>query len=112
MDNSDTRYKVKFFIYVILAVLTPWSTLFTATSPEKIASMLWPEWIGILISSVVAGLIAARAYMDTSAGVKVADKEWEEYLSDLDKESNKKAHEIASAASIKTDTTTRPVTKL
>lgn len=112
MENGDIRYKVKFIIYVILALLTPWSTLFTSTSPEKIANMLWPEWIGVLISSIVAGLIAARAYMDTSSGVKVADKEWEEYLSDLNKESDKKAKEMLANAGVKSDTTIQPISKV
>lgn len=81
--SENTRYWAKFIIYIILSMLTPWATLFTSMSPDKINAMLWPEWVGTIITSVIAGLIAARAFFDTSSGVIKADKEWEEYLNDV-----------------------------
>lgn len=84
MLDETKLYWVKFTIYVIIGFLSPWATLFTTSSVEQILSMGWVGWVGATITSLIATLTAARAYLDTTSGTIKADKEWEEWVDDIE----------------------------
>ena len=86
MLNEKQLYWIKFIIYVGTAILTPWATLFSGSSAQDIANMGWHNWMGVAISDIITGLIAARAYLDTTAGRIAENKDWEEWENDVKSE--------------------------
>jgi len=86
MLNEKQLYWIKFIIYVGTAILTPWATLFSGSSAQDIANMGWHNWMGVAISDIITGLIAARAFLDTTAGRIAENKDWEEWENDVKSE--------------------------
>lgn len=83
MLSEKQLYWIKFIIYVGTAVLTPWATLFSGATAQDIANMGWYSWIGVAISDIITGLVAARAFLDTTAGRIAENKDWEDWEKDV-----------------------------
>lgn len=83
MLSEKQLYWIKFIIYVGTAILTPWATLFSGSTAQDIANMGWYNWMGVAISDIITGLIAARAFLDTTAGRIAENKDWEDWEKDV-----------------------------
>lgn len=84
MLSEKQLYWIKFIIYVGTAMLTPWATLFSGSTTQDIMAMGWHNWVGIAISDIITGLIAARAFIDTTAGRIAENKDWEDWEKDVE----------------------------
>ena len=76
-------YWLRLFIYLGLAICTPFATFLTGLTPAAAEAMTWYSWTGQILTCLVSAMVTIRAYLDTTAGRQASDKEWEEYLADV-----------------------------
>lgn len=84
-------YWLRLFIYIGLAICTPFATFLTGLTAETVANMTWYSWAGQILTCLVSAMVTIRAYLDTTAGRQASDKEWEEYLADVKKDAKELA---------------------
>lgn len=53
-------------LYVAIAMLTVLMNDFGKLDPEVARNMYWTEWVLTALSPIVAGLVAAKAFLDQS----------------------------------------------
>jgi hypothetical protein len=59
----------KLALYVLIALLSDViQSLSVLDSTEKIASLVWPQWVCMGISAVLSGLIIWKAFMSNPDG--------------------------------------------
>ena len=88
-------YWLRLFIYLGLAICTPFATFLTGLTPETANSMEWYSWTGQILTCLVSAMVTIRAFLDTTTGRQAADKEWEEYLSDVKKDVKEMAGSVS-----------------
>ena len=88
-------YWLRLFIYLGLAICTPCATFLTGLTPETANSMEWYSWTGQILTCLVSAMVTIRAFLDTTTGRQAADKEWEEYLSDVKKDAKEMAGSVS-----------------
>lgn len=53
-------------IYIAIALLTPLISNLAELTPAIMATMLWPQWLVLVLNPILACLITVRAYLDQS----------------------------------------------
>lgn len=64
--KTDTKKKARerLILYVAISVLSSMSVKFAELTPDALSVMSWPQWVVLVISIVLPGLVTWRAFID------------------------------------------------